>query len=877
MAGAINLADHILSKQLKSELIELNKELDNLVVKLSVVIDNSKQTKAQLSSVTKSFTDISNAAKTVSTNTDILNKTEIETQKIQQKTIDILAKTKAERSEEAKQLEKLQQVRSNQSKQIKEEIKLMDSEAGSIDRLTVENKKLIAERNKLGLSTGVNSKRIAEINTQLNKNTEIIRSNSSAAEKQRMNIGNYSSALSSLPGPLGRAASMVGQFGKALYALAINPVILAVVALTAACMGLYKAIASTDEGAVALKGKIEGLKAVMDALRQKTLEGIEYFKGLGERVKETTTNFIDSHPVLMKVAKGFALIFMPITQVAAALKLLKKAIPETSSEFKRIREAGDEYIKGLDDIEDSENNYLSNRADIADKISKLNFLSMDKSKSKKERAEALAESMKLSQEMKAIDKTFVDDRLDTEMKYLADKSVATKKVTAEEIRQFLMSSDEEQKNAKESLKFLRNNNEAKFNELEKLYEKSRGIETSYYDENRRNMSRLSGFREQLDKEDADRRKKVIEDKLKDIESGAEAEMNIMKDWYIKGVISEQQFAIEILKIQIDSSEKQLTVANLTAEQKLSIESKLMDARLNLKKADDLKIQTLFKGNADFEKSIIEENAKETIAVEEEITKSTSDEIEARAKAEEEAAEEKKKRQQALLDTSAMVFDTLDIMRQTELANIDAEEAYKLSLVGDNVEARERIEKEAAEERKKVQRKEAQAAKAEGLFKAAINTAIAISSAITVMPTPVGIALAIIVGIMGALQIAAIASKPIPKFAKGKENFEGGLAEVGEQGRELLINQGKIGITPGKPTLMNIPKGTDIIPNYLTELYLKGGISENKLDELISEERATRKAIVSRPVNETQLTDRGLKRFYRSENSRIEWIDTYIRK
>jgi hypothetical protein len=877
MAGSINLADHILSKQLKSELVDLNKEIDNLVVKFNGIINSSKQITSQLNAGTKSFTDTSTAAKNVSSNMDILAKSEIEVQKIQQKTIDILAKTKVERSEEAKQLEKLQQVRSNQSKQIKEEIKLMDSEAGSIDRLTAENKKLMAERNKLSTTTTTGTKRIAEINKEINKNTRIIRDNTDSWAQQKMNIGNYSSTLAGLPGPLGKVSNGISSMGKALYALLINPVILTIVALTAACMGLYKAIASTDEGAVALKGKIEGLKAVMDALRQKTLEGIEYFKGLGERVKETTTNFIDSHPVLMKVAKGFALIFMPITKVAAALKLLKKAIPETSSELKRIREAGAEYIKGLDEIEDSENNYLSNRADIADKISKLNFLSMDKSKSKKERAEALAESMKLSQEMKAIDKTFVDDRLDTEMKYLADKSVATKKVTAEEIRQFLMLSDEEQKNAKESLKFLRNNNEAKFNELEKLYEKSKGIETSYYDENRRNMSRLSGFREQLDKEDADRRKKVIEDKLKDIEAGAEAEINIIKGLYLKGVVSEQQFAIEILKIQIDSSEKQLIVANLTAEQKLSIESKLMDARLNLKKADDLQIQTLFKDNADFEKSIIEENAKEVIAVEEEITKSTLDEIEARAKAEEEAAEEKKKRQQALLDTSAMVFDTLDIMRQTELANIDAEEAYKLSLVGDNVEARERIEKEAAEERKKVQRKEAQAAKAEGLFKAAINTAMGITGALTIMPPPVGIALAIIIGILGAIQIAAIASKPIPKFAKGKKDFEGGIAEVGEQGRELLINHGKIGITPGKPTLMNIQKGTDIIPNYLTELYLKGGISENKLDELISEERATRKAIISRPVSETQLTDRGLKRFYRSENSRVEWIDTYIRK
>jgi hypothetical protein len=877
MSGSINLADHILSKQLKGELVDLNKEIDNLVIKFNGIINSSKQITSQLNTGAKSFTDTSTAAKNVSTNMDILAKSEIETQKILQKTNEILAKTTAERGKENKELIKNQQARENQNKQIKEEIKLMNSEAGSIDRLEAENRKLIATRNKLGLATGANSKQIKDINTQINKNTRVIRDNTDSWAQQKMNIGNYSSALGGLPGPLGKVSNGISSMGKALYALLINPVILMIVALAAACMGLYKAIASTDSGAVALKGKIEGLKAVMDALRQKTLEGIEYFKGLGEKIKETTTNFIDSHPILTKTAKAFALIFLPIVQVAAALKLLKKALPETSDEFKRIAKSGVDYIKELDDITDAENNYISNKSDIVDQIAKLEFISKNKSLSKVEREKALKEAMSLDKQMKEQEKKFADDRLNLEIQYLAEKSTGRKKVTAEEIRQFLLMSDSEQANAKESLKFVRNNNEDKFTEIEKLYEKSKGLETAYYAENKRNISLLTGFQNEIAKEEEDRRKKIIEDKLKDIESAAEREMNITKNLYLQGVMSEQQFAIEILKIQIDASQKQLEVANLTAAQKLSIETKLIDARLNLKKTDDAQIQTLFKGNADFEKSIIEENAKETIDVEEEITKSTLDELEKRKQAEEQAAEEKKARNQSLLDTSGMVFETLDIMRQTELANIDAEEAYKLWLVGDNVEARERIEKEAAEERKKVQRKEAQAAKAEGLFKAAINTAMGITGALTIMPPPVGIALAIIIGILGAIQIAAIASKPIPKFAKGKKDFEGGIAEVGEQGRELLLNNGKIGLTPDKPTLMSLPKGTDIIPNYETELFLKGGISEDKLNELISEERATRKAIMSRSVNEIQLTDSGLKRFHRSENSRIEWIDTYIRK
>lgn len=77
----------------------------------------------------------------------------------------------------------------------------------SIEDLTKANKALREERNKLNLQTEEGKKRAHEINTILDHNTKKIKDNSSALEKQRLNIGNYRSALDGVHPALGKVAS----------------------------------------------------------------------------------------------------------------------------------------------------------------------------------------------------------------------------------------------------------------------------------------------------------------------------------------------------------------------------------------------------------------------------------------------------------------------------------------------------------------------------------------------------------------------------------------------------------------------------------------------------------------------------------------------
>jgi hypothetical protein len=90
------------------------------------------------------------------------------------------------------------------------------------------------------------------------------------------------------------------------------------------------------------------------------------------------------------------------------------------------------------------------------------------------------------------------------------------------------------------------------------------------------------------------------------------------------------------------------------------------------------------------------------------------------------------------------------------------EAINASTDLENDKARQRLalDKRTAQEIAKEKTKQAKNDKALALFQAAVATARAITEALPNIP------LSVFVGIAGALQIAAIASKPIPKFEKG---------------------------------------------------------------------------------------------------------------
>jgi len=122
---------------------------------------------------------------------------------------------------------------------------------------------------------------------------------------------------------------------------------------------------------------------------------------------------------------------------------------------------------------------------------------------------------------------------------------------------------------------------------------------------------------------------------------------------------------------------------------------------------------------------------------------------------------------------------------------------------------EALDKEYADKRAELQKKQWVAQQAGAITTAIMNTAQGVTSALAVFPPWLGIALAATVGALGAAQVALIASQPMPEFAAGGMASPG-LALVGERG----------------PELVNFDRSARVYNNADTEKILSAGMTMN---------------------------------------------------
>lgn len=173
---------------------------------------------------------------------------------------------------------------------------------------------------------------------------------------------------------------------------------------------------------------------------------------------------------------------------------------------------------------------------------------------------------------------------------------------------------------------------------------------------------------------------------------------------------------------------------------------------------------------------------------------------------EQQLEKEKNQRKALiklyLDAAGSLAGSLvEISRNQNAQELEAlDDRLKKGLISQNAyDAQVR----AAKRRQAVQDKQL------ALFQAFINTASAIVEALPNIP------LSVIAGVLGAAQIAAIASRPIPAFAKGTKNAPKGYGLVGEAGPELIQKNGKVRYV-NKPSIVNFAGGETVVPANITK-------------------------------------------------------------
>lgn len=101
-----------------------------------------------------------------------------------------------------------------QNAELKTQAQLQAANTGSIEKAQAAVKALTAERNKLNLYTEEGQKRQAELNSQIDKYNNFIKKNVDALAAQKINVGNYSGAISVLKTSLTEIAKKLDDYNK---------------------------------------------------------------------------------------------------------------------------------------------------------------------------------------------------------------------------------------------------------------------------------------------------------------------------------------------------------------------------------------------------------------------------------------------------------------------------------------------------------------------------------------------------------------------------------------------------------------------------------------------------------------------------------------
>ena len=283
------------------------------------------------------------------------------------------------------------------------------------------------------------------------------------------------------------------------------------------------------------------------------------------------------------------------------------------------------------------------------------------------------------------------------------------------------------------------------------------------------------------------------------------------------LITEEQYAIEEYNLQLEYARKtteaaiealelELTVENITAEERTKIVTQLYALKAALaKKEAELQISAIQK-----------------------VTKADDKALKERQKNLKKWLQTASQAVGAIGNLASTLYDAqIDRIEEEQDANDekydkDVERVDKLAKSGaiseEDAEARKRAAKSLTEaknaelekQKQEMARKQAIWEKATSIAQAGIATALAITEALPNIP------LSSVIGALGAIQVATILATPIPSYAEGTKDsagHRGGTALVGDGGKhEVIMYSGKAWITPDTPTLVDIPKGAQVFPD-----------------------------------------------------------------
>lgn len=363
-----------------------------------------------------------------------------------------------------------------------------------------------------------------------------------------------------------------------------------------------------------------------------------------------------------------------------------------------------------------------------------------------------------------------------------------------------------------------------------------------------------------DKAYSDRMNKLNEQyiaELKAAEGNAEKIAEIKAKYEEDSELLSEEYAIETIERQKKAIEEQLKVLDLSTEEREKLESELAKTEIDL--ADAV---------ADKEINAIERVAEADERAREKRMKDLQDWVQKAGEALGNIAsfasalfDNQIAKVQEEMDTEKESYDerVSQIETLAEQGAITQEEAEirKRDALAETARKQEALEKKKAA----MEYKKAVMEKANSIAQIGIATALGIMQTYAQLGWPAGIPGAIFIGAMGAIQAATALAQPIKAYKEGTQGkpHPGGLAIVGDGNKpEVVMFGGRAWITPDSPTLVDLPKGAEVMPDA----------AAMKMDALVGGMKSTGRsgqpiiindyeALEARMANNTKVLRKGL--------------------
>ena len=272
----------------------------------------------------------------------------------------------------------------------------------------------------------------------------------------------------------------------------------------------------------------------------------------------------------------------------------------------------------------------------------------------------------------------------------------------------------------------------------------------------------------------------------------------------------ERYSLDTAKAAVDSIEKQLSVENLSQEDREKLAEQLQKAKADLASAEaDAEIAAIKRAQDEEENSYKKrmKNAQRWMDVAGDAISNIGNLMSTLYEGDIDKIE---KEQDANEDAYNADIERIEALAESGAISEEEAEARKRAAEDKTSKKNEELEKKKVE----LQQKQAKWDKAVQIAQTGIATARGIMEAWQLGPI-LGAIMAGVVAAMGAVQVATIAATPIPAYKEGtKEGGHiGGLAIVGDGGKqEVVIYGGQSWITPDTPTLVDLPRGAEVYPD-----------------------------------------------------------------